>query len=130
MGMSAGEKRTVNASCPQNYAVETLAGKSAVFDVTAKALEVPGSVTIDDAFAQSLGVESLANLKQTVKEGWTTRKLANAVAPFLEAANSPDSQDGPNEDRRGRPVAKPSDLTLRRSRRPSGLVVHIFQNTL
>jgi trigger factor len=68
IGMSAGETRTVNASFPQNYSVETLAGKPAVFEVTAKTVEAPGSVTIDDAFAQTLGLESLANLKQTVKE--------------------------------------------------------------
>jgi trigger factor len=67
-GISAGEVRTVNASFPPNYSVETLAGKDAAFEVTAKAVEAPGSVTIDDAFAKSLGIESLDNLKTTVKE--------------------------------------------------------------
>ena len=67
-GISAGETRNINANFPQNYAVETLAGKSAVFEVAAKTVEAPGSVTIDDAFAQSLGLESLDNLKTTVKE--------------------------------------------------------------
>jgi len=68
VGIGAGETRTVNASFPQNYAVETLAGKNAVFEVTAKAVEAPGAVTIDDAFAKSLGIESLDNLKTSVKE--------------------------------------------------------------
>jgi trigger factor len=67
-GIGAGETRSINANFPQNYAVETLAGKSAVFEVTAKTVEAPGSVTIDDAFAKSLGLESLDNLKTTVKE--------------------------------------------------------------
>jgi len=67
-GISAGETRNINANFPQNYAVETLAGKSAVFEVAAKTVEAPGSVTIDDAFAKSLGLESLDNLKTTVKE--------------------------------------------------------------
>jgi trigger factor len=67
-GISAGEVRTVNASFPPNYSVETLAGKDAAFEVTAKGVEAPGSVTIDDAFAKSLGIESLDNLKTTVKE--------------------------------------------------------------
>jgi trigger factor len=67
-GISAGETRNINANFPQNYSVETLAGKSAVFEVTAKTVEAPGSVTIDDAFAKSLGLESLDNLKTTVKE--------------------------------------------------------------
>jgi trigger factor len=68
IGISAGEVRTVNASFPQNYSVEKLAGKAAVFEVTAKTVEAPSTVTIDDAFAKSLGVESLANLKVSVKE--------------------------------------------------------------
>jgi trigger factor len=68
IGMSAGEVRTVNASFPLNYSVEKLAGKDAVFEVTVKTLEAPGTVTIDDAFAKSLGIESLGNLKASVKE--------------------------------------------------------------
>jgi trigger factor len=68
VGIGAGEVRTINASFPPNYAVDTLAGKDAAFEVTAKTVEAPGSVTIDDAFAKSLGIESLDNLKSTVKE--------------------------------------------------------------
>src|SRR5262249_35832509 len=45
VGIGAGETRIVNASFPQNYAVETLAGKNAVFEVTAKSVEAPGAVT-------------------------------------------------------------------------------------
>ena len=37
----------------------TLAGKDAEFDVTVKSIEAPGTVTIDEAFAKSLGLESL-----------------------------------------------------------------------
>jgi trigger factor len=68
MGIAAGEARTVNASFPQNYMVDKLAGKNAAFAVTAKSVEAPGSVAIDDAFAKSLGLESLESLKTTVKE--------------------------------------------------------------
>jgi trigger factor len=68
IGIAAGETRTVNASFPNNYSVETLAGKQATFEVTAKSVEAPGAVTIDDAFAKSLGMESLDNLKAAVRE--------------------------------------------------------------
>jgi trigger factor len=44
-----------------------LAGKDAEFDVTVKSLEAPGKVTLDDAFAKSLGLESLDKLKEAVK---------------------------------------------------------------
>jgi trigger factor len=36
--------------------------------VTAKTLEAPGTVTLDDAFAKSLGLESLAKLREAVKD--------------------------------------------------------------
>jgi trigger factor len=39
-----------------------------VFEVTAKSIETPGSVAVDDAFAKSLGMESLEKLRAAVKE--------------------------------------------------------------
>ena len=68
VGMAAGETRTVNITFPTNYLAEKLAGKAAVFAVTGKSIETPGAVTIDDAFAKSLGLESLAKLETAVGE--------------------------------------------------------------
>ncbi|HVY59341.1 MAG TPA: trigger factor [Xanthobacteraceae bacterium] len=68
VGMTAGETRLVKATFPKNYLSEALAGKEAEFDVTAKSIEAPGTVTIDDAFAKSLGMESLDKLRDAVKE--------------------------------------------------------------
>jgi trigger factor len=68
IGMAAGETRTVNVTFPQNYLAPKLAGKSAVFEVTAKSIETPGGVTVDEAFAKSLGMESLDKLKAAVKD--------------------------------------------------------------
>jgi trigger factor len=67
IGMRAGETRLVKISFPANYLNTALAGKDAEFDVTAKAVEAPGSVTIDDAFAKSLGMESLDKLNEAVR---------------------------------------------------------------
>jgi trigger factor len=67
VGMSAGETRVVKITFPENYANAQLAGKDAEFDVTVKSLEAPGKVTLDDAFAKSLGLESLDKLKDAVK---------------------------------------------------------------
>ena len=66
-GMSAGETRQVKVTFPAGYPAEQLAGKEAEFEVTAKSIEVPTSVTVDDAFAKSLGLESLDKLKEAVK---------------------------------------------------------------
>ena len=68
IGMAAGETRTVNVTFPGNYLAPNLAGKAAVFEVTAKSIETPGTVTVDDAFAKSLGIESLETLRAAVKE--------------------------------------------------------------
>jgi trigger factor len=68
VGIAAGEARTVNVTFPENYAAEKLAGKNAAFAVTAKAVEAPDPLAIDDAFATSLGAESLDKLRQAVRE--------------------------------------------------------------
>jgi trigger factor len=68
IGIAAGDKRTVNVTFPQTYPAENLAGKNAEFDVTAKSVEAPKAVAIDDEFAKSLGMESLDKLKAMVKE--------------------------------------------------------------
>jgi trigger factor len=67
VGMTVGEMRVVKITFPDNYPNTQLAGKSAEFDVTVKSLEAPGQVTLDDAFAKSLGLESLDKLKEAVK---------------------------------------------------------------
>jgi trigger factor len=67
IGMTAGETRLVKVTFPENYMNAQLAGKNAEFSVTAKSVEAPGTVTMDDAFAKSLGLESLAKLKEAVK---------------------------------------------------------------
>jgi trigger factor len=67
IGITAGEKRKVKVTFPANYMNAQLAGKEAEFDVTAKSIEAPGAVTVDDAFAKSLGLESLDKLKEAVR---------------------------------------------------------------
>jgi len=57
----------VKVTFPENYMNAQLAGKDAEFDVTVKSLEAPGQVTVDDAFAKSLGLESLDKLKEAVR---------------------------------------------------------------
>ncbi|HEY0569678.1 MAG TPA: trigger factor, partial [Xanthobacteraceae bacterium] len=68
VGIGSGETRTITATFPAGYANEKLAGKAAEFQVTVKTLTAPGTVTIDDDFAKSLGMESLAKLRDAVKE--------------------------------------------------------------
>jgi trigger factor len=67
VGAAVGETRTVKVTFPQTYPAQHLAGKEAEFEVTVKALEAPQPVTVDDGFAKSLGLESLAKLREMVK---------------------------------------------------------------
>ena len=92
VGIERGETRTVNASFPQNYLSANLAGKAASFQVTAKSVEAPGTVTVDDEFAKSLGMESLAKLKEAVKDRLsrehaevTRRRLKRGLLDALDA---------------------------------------------
>ena len=67
IGMTAGEKRQIKVTFPRNYVNKELAGREAEFEVSAKSIEAPGSVVIDDAFAKSLGLESLEKLREAVR---------------------------------------------------------------
>jgi trigger factor len=67
-GLKGGDAKTFDVKFPDDYRAGHLAGKTATFAVTVKAVEAPGQVTIDDEFAKTLGVESLAKLREAVKE--------------------------------------------------------------
>ena len=67
VGMGMGEQRVVKVTFPANYTAAQLAGKAAEFDVTVKSIEAPGQVTLDDAFAKSLGLDSLDKIKEAIK---------------------------------------------------------------
>jgi trigger factor len=68
IGIKSGESRTVDVTFPENYQAATVAGKAASFAVMAKAVEAPGTVTLDDEFAKTLGLESLAKLREALRE--------------------------------------------------------------
>jgi trigger factor len=92
IGLKAGDNKTFDIKFPDDYRATHLAGKAATFAVTVKAVEMPGTVTIDDAFAQTLGLESLAKLKDAVKEritrehnGASRQKLKRALLDQLDA---------------------------------------------
>ena len=68
IGIAVGDTRTIKITFPKNYLADTLAGRDATFEVTAKSVEAPTEVTIDDAFAKTLGLDSLAKLKHQVRD--------------------------------------------------------------
>jgi trigger factor len=91
-GIATGETRTLKVTFPAHYPKADLAGKEAEFVVTAKSIEAPGTVTVDDEFAKSLGLESLAKLREAVKDrigrehvAMSRQKLKRALLDELDA---------------------------------------------
>jgi trigger factor len=91
IGITTGETRTLKVKFPEHYQAEHLAGKDAEFVVTAKSVETPGSVTVDDAFAKSLGLESAVKLRDAIRDrlarehaGMSRQKLKRALLDELD----------------------------------------------
>jgi trigger factor len=82
-GIKAGEEREVTATFPADYPVETLAGKAATFAVTAKEVASPVRPAVDDAFAKTLGAETVDQLKELVKTQ-IAREYANVARNKLK----------------------------------------------
>jgi trigger factor len=91
VGIAPGETRTLKVTFPEHYQAAHLAGKDAEFTVTAKSVEAPGTVTADEEFAKSLGMESLEKLREAVKStiardhtAMTRQKVKRALLDQLD----------------------------------------------
>jgi trigger factor len=91
IGIKTGESRTFDIKFPDAYAAPALAGKTATFAVTASAVEAPGAVALNDDFAKTLGLESLAKLRDGIKDrlqrehaGASRQKLKRALLDQLD----------------------------------------------
>jgi trigger factor len=68
IGAKAGEQREVKVTFPAEYQASDLAGKDAVFAVTVKEIKAPEEAKIDDELAKKMGLDSLATLKDRVRD--------------------------------------------------------------
>src|SRR6185312_16378320 len=68
LGVKSGESKDVNVAFPADYPEASLAGKDAVFAVTVKEIKKPDPLAIDDELAKRLGLDSLATLKDRVRD--------------------------------------------------------------
>jgi trigger factor len=66
-GLKAGDTKTITVKFPDDYPAANLKGKEAEFDVAVQAVKVESETKADDEFAKSLGLESLAKLKELLK---------------------------------------------------------------
>lgn len=68
IGAKAGDETTVTVTFPEAYPMKELAGKEANFAVKVKELQETTMPEIDDAFAGTLGFDSLDALKDALKQ--------------------------------------------------------------
>lgn len=67
IGAAAGDEVNVNVTFPEEYQVETLKGKPALFEVKVKEVKGPKETELNDEFAKTLGLEDLEALKGALK---------------------------------------------------------------
>ncbi|HEY9741137.1 MAG TPA: trigger factor [Coleofasciculaceae cyanobacterium] len=69
VGMNPGETKEVSVQFPEDYPLENLAGKSAVFSITLKELKEKELPELDDDFAQEVSEqETLAELREFLEK--------------------------------------------------------------
>nr|WP_294850246.1 trigger factor [uncultured Sphingomonas sp.] len=68
VGVKVGDEKTLNVTFPADYPAENLKGADATFDIKVKEVKVPGETKVDDAFAQSIGLKDLEQLKGLIRD--------------------------------------------------------------
>jgi trigger factor len=68
VGAAAGEQRTVQVTFPEDYAAADLAGKDGLFTVDVKEVRERLPITLDDELGRAVGLESLAELRQELRQ--------------------------------------------------------------
>jgi trigger factor len=68
IGVKAGEERELKVTFPADYPDAKLAGKDAVFTAKVKEVSKPDPLVVDDELAKKLGLDSLATLKDRVRD--------------------------------------------------------------
>jgi trigger factor len=67
-GAKAGDTREVKVTFPDDYPVENLKGKDAIFAVSVKGVKTAGETKLDDEFAKTLGLKDIDQLKGLIRD--------------------------------------------------------------
>ena len=84
VGMARGESGEVKVMFPEDYGNKELAGNPATFSVTIKEIKEKVIPALDDEFAKELGLESLAELKASVKENHEQQERSRVESDLRE----------------------------------------------
>lgn len=89
VGMKSGEEKDVEATFPEDYQAAELAGKKAVFHVTAHDIYHVVLPELNDEFAKAQkdlpGMESMDQLRETIKTNMTNNAQAQADDEYMNA---------------------------------------------
>jgi trigger factor len=67
VGAKANEQKAVTVTFPADYHVDYLKGREASFEVTVNEVQTPREAKPDDAFAQSMGLEGIGQLRDLLR---------------------------------------------------------------
>jgi trigger factor len=92
IGVKANDAKEVKVSFPDDYNVDYLKGKEAVFDVVVGEVQKPKQAKADDDFAKSLGLEGIDKLRELMKgqveqelNGLTRTHMKRKLLDYLAA---------------------------------------------
>jgi trigger factor len=86
-GLSAGEKKDVSVTFPDDYPAEHLAGKEAVFEVEVKEVKEKRLPDLDDDFAETAGgYDSLDEMRKEIEDRLKEMDEQSIEVEFREAA--------------------------------------------
>jgi trigger factor len=83
VGVKAGDEKQISVTFPQDYNAAYLAGKPATFDLVIKKVQTAKAAVADDAFAKSLGLESLDQLRGLFK-GQVEQELNGLTRTYMK----------------------------------------------
>ena len=73
LGVSAGDEKTVAVSYPEDFRVESLAGRTISFAIKVKDVREKLLAPLDDGFAKSVGLETVLDLRVKVRNALEER---------------------------------------------------------
>lgn len=84
IGHKASDDVEVNVTFPKEYQAESLSGKAVVFKCHVHEVKSKVEMKLNDEFAAHLGLKSLEELKEAVKNDITTQRQNEADKTYLE----------------------------------------------
>ena len=83
VGVKADDEKQISVTFPEDYNAAYLAGKPATFDLVIKKVQTAKAAVADDAFAKSLGLESLDQLRGLFK-GQVEQELNGLTRTYMK----------------------------------------------